>query len=56
MLSGLGIITVNPATFNIPNNGFQSFTYQVVDVNGNPLAGGTSISVQVTTTLSAFLT
>jgi len=47
MLSGLGIITVNPTTFNIPNNGSQSFTYQVIDVNGNPLAGGTSISVQV---------
>lgn len=47
MLSGLGIITIQPSTFNIPNNGTQSFAYQISDVNGNPLAGGTSISIQV---------
>jgi len=41
------VITVNPTTFNIPNNGSQSFNYQIADVNGNPLASGTTYTVSV---------
>lgn len=38
---------VSPDTFNIPNGGFQKFTYTVSDENGNPLAKGTAINVSV---------
>jgi hypothetical protein len=48
LLSGAPQINVNPTTFNIPNGGSQFFTYTISDVNGNPLAGGTTISVSVT--------
>lgn len=48
LLSGLPFISVNPTTFDIPNNGSQSFNFTVRDQNGNPLAEGTTISVSVT--------
>ncbi len=41
---------VSPTTFDIPNGGFQNFTYTVSDENGNPLAKGTTISVAVSGT------
>ncbi|MCL5030220.1 MAG: hypothetical protein M1480_14510 [Bacteroidetes bacterium] len=40
-------IIVNPETINIPNGGSQLFNYSVSDVNLNPLAEGTNISVKV---------
>ena len=47
LLSGLPVMTVDPATFNIPNGGSQTFNYTVSDGNGNPLAEGQTISVKV---------
>jgi hypothetical protein len=47
--SGGSIISnVNPTTFNIPNGGFQDFTFTVADFLGHPLSEGTVISVQAT--------
>ncbi|MFN1833911.1 carboxypeptidase regulatory-like domain-containing protein [Balneola sp. MJW-20] len=39
-------ISINPTTINVPANGGQTFTYSVVDGNGNPMPAGTSIEVQ----------
>ncbi len=39
--------SVSPTTFNIPNGGFQNFTYVVADENNNPISSGNSISVTV---------
>jgi hypothetical protein len=47
LFSGIPQISVTPTSINIPNAGSQSFSYYVGDQNGNPLAGGTSISVTV---------
>ncbi len=47
LFSGVPQISVSPTSFNIPNGGSQSFNYTVNDQNGNPLSGGTSISVNV---------
>lgn len=47
LLSGRGIITVNPTIVDIPNGGSQYFVYSVSDGNGNPLAEGNSIKVTV---------
>lgn len=47
LFSGIPQISVNPATINIPDQGSQFISYTVSDQNGNPLAGGTSISVTV---------
>jgi hypothetical protein len=47
LLSGRPIITVDPTTFNIPNNQSQTFNYSVFDYNGNPMAEGQSISVSL---------
>lgn len=47
LFSGYPIITVTPSTFDIPNGGSQQFNYEVRDQNGNPLAPGTQISVNV---------
>jgi hypothetical protein len=38
-------ITSSTTSLDLPNGGSQSFTYYVGDQNGNPLAGGTGISV-----------
>lgn len=47
--SGAGVISnVSPATFNIPNGGSQSITFQVSDYLGHPLAAGTRIMVSAT--------
>lgn len=47
LFSGTPHITVTPAAVDIPHLGSQSFSYTVQDENGNPLSGGTSISVAV---------
>lgn len=47
LFSGIPQISVNPTSINVPNAGSQSFFYTVSDQNGNPLAGGTNISVSV---------
>ncbi len=49
LFSGYPVITVSPTTVNIPNGGSQSFTYTVMDQNGNPLAPGNLYLVQVLT-------
>ncbi|MFQ6115532.1 MAG: hypothetical protein ACE5NG_15845, partial [bacterium] len=41
------VISINPTSFNIPNGGSQTFSYTVSDQNGNPLSGGTNITVTV---------
>ena len=38
-------ISANPTTFDLQPNGGASFTYTVTDINGNPMAAGTEISV-----------
>jgi hypothetical protein len=44
--SGPGMVSnVSPATFNIPNGGSQTITFQVSDYLGHPLAAGTRIMV-----------
>lgn len=45
LFSGIAGVEVNPTSFDMPNGGSQLFTYYVGDQNGNPLAGGTSISI-----------
>lgn len=46
MWSGAGYISnVNPTSFNIPNGGSQTITFQVSDYLGHPLAAGTRIMV-----------
>ena len=49
LFSGYPMLDISPTTFNIPNDGSQSFTYTVWDINGNPLAPGNNYSVSVTT-------
>ena len=39
-------ITANPTTFDIDNGGGASFDYTVEDLNGNPMAAGTQISIE----------
>ncbi|MBT8378798.1 MAG: hypothetical protein KJN64_06195 [Ignavibacteria bacterium] len=47
LFSGVPQVSINPTTINVPNGGFQTFTYTVNDQNGNPLSNGTSIKVTV---------
>jgi len=47
LLSGSPIITVDPFSFQIPNNGSQSFNFTVADYNGNPMAEGQKITVDL---------
>jgi hypothetical protein len=47
LFSGIPQVSITPTSINVPNAGSQSFSYYVGDQNGNPLAGGTSINVQV---------
>jgi len=47
LFSGIPMLSISPTTFNIPNGGAQNFNYTLMDENGNPLAGGTSITVTV---------
>lgn len=49
LFSGVPVLTISPTSVNIPNGGSQSFTYTVMDQNGNPLAPGNSYGVQVNT-------
>ena len=47
--SGGAIIeNISPATFSIPNAGSTTINFTVDDINGNPLAAGTSINVVAT--------
>lgn len=39
-------ISVNPMTFDLAPNGGQTFNYTVTDLNGNPMAAGTQISIE----------
>jgi hypothetical protein len=45
LFSGVPALSVSPTSFDIANQGYQSFTYTVSDQHGNPLASGTTISV-----------
>lgn len=47
------IINISPQQVDIPANGSQSFSYTVTDLNGNPMAAGTEISVEVANGLEA---
>ncbi len=47
LFSGIPQISINPTSINVPNGGSQSFSYFVGDQNGNPLAGGTTVTVDV---------
>jgi hypothetical protein len=47
LFSGYPVLTITPTTFDVPNNGTQTFFYEVMDQHGNPLSSGTSISVTV---------
>ncbi len=47
LFSGIPQISIEPTTFDIPNLGSQVFNYTVSDQNGNPLAGGTTITVSI---------
>ncbi|MCF6270310.1 MAG: hypothetical protein L3J41_11400 [Melioribacteraceae bacterium] len=49
LFSGAPQLTLSPLTFDIPNGGTQSFTYTVMDVNGNPLAHDNEYKVQLIT-------
>jgi hypothetical protein len=47
LFSGSPFITVSPATFDVPNNGSQTFYFTVKDENDNPIAPGNTIKVTV---------
>ncbi|MFH5886238.1 carboxypeptidase regulatory-like domain-containing protein [Halalkalibaculum sp. DA3122] len=40
------LIDASPTTFDLSPNGGESFSYTVTDLNGNPMAAGTEISVE----------
>ncbi len=40
------IIDASPLTFDLDPNGGASFDYTVTDINGNPMAAGTQISIE----------
>ncbi|MEX2605651.1 MAG: carboxypeptidase regulatory-like domain-containing protein [Gracilimonas sp.] len=46
-------ISISPQSVDIPANGSQTFSYTVTDLNGNPMAAGTQISVEVANGLEA---
>ena len=47
LLSGAPILNVSPTSFNLENGGSQTFTYTIMDVNGNPMSEGQSIGVKI---------
>lgn len=48
LFSGLPRITdVTPTTFNLTNGGGQTFSFRATDQFGNPLAAGTSFSIEI---------
>ncbi len=49
LFSGVPQLTVSPETIDIANGGSQSFSYTVMDQNGNPLAPGNNYSVSIST-------
>lgn len=49
LFSGSPVVTLSPRTFTIENGGSQAFTYSVKDINGNPLAPGSSYIIDVKT-------
>jgi hypothetical protein len=40
------LISATPTTFDLDPNGGASFSYTVTDLNGNPMAAGTTIVVE----------
>lgn len=49
LFSGIPQLTVSPQTIDIANGGSQSFSYTVMDQNGNPLAPGNNYTVSIST-------
>ena len=47
LFSGIPQISVTPTSISIANGGSQSFQYYLGDQNGNPLASGTSVMVNL---------
>ncbi len=47
LFSGVPQVSVSPSLVDVPNKGSQSFSYVISDQNGNPLAGGTTVTVIV---------
>ena len=47
LLSGTPILSVSPTSFNLDNGGSQTFTYTIMDVNGNPMSEGQTIGVTI---------
>lgn len=47
LFSGIPQVSVTPTSVWITNGGSQSFQYYVGDQNGNPLAGGTNVNVDI---------
>lgn len=45
LFSAATTLSVSPQIVNVPNGGSQSFTLTVSDINGNPLAAGSTITV-----------
>jgi hypothetical protein len=45
LFSDASTLTVSPQVVNVPNGGSQSFVMTIDDINGNPLAPGTTITV-----------
>lgn len=40
------VITADPTTFDLPPDGGATFNYTVTDLNGNPMAAGTTIVIE----------
>ena len=47
LFSGGPIIILNDTNIDIPNGGSQSFSFDVSDINGNPLCAGQTISISI---------
>lgn len=47
LFSGVPTISASPNVVNVPNGGSQTINFTVSDQNGNPLASGTNITVDV---------
>lgn len=46
--SDISLLSVTPSTIAVPQGGAQTFTITVEDVNGNPIVGGSTISISTT--------
>ncbi|PID61975.1 MAG: hypothetical protein CR986_02280 [Ignavibacteriae bacterium] len=47
LLSGKALLNVSPSSFTLANGGSQTFTYTLMDVNGNPLSEGQTVKVSI---------